>query len=82
MIRPRNISPRWYDLEQHFSSQLSQANISPNWYIVRYVKVYYNHEPIKIMFNMRVVEFLCDISFDSNLGSRLDGKSLMGCSIP
>lgn len=52
MIRPRNISPRWNDLEQHFSSQLSQANISPNWYIVRYVNVYYNHEPIKIMFNM------------------------------
>jgi hypothetical protein len=82
MIPPRNISSRWNDLEQYFSSQLSQANISPNWYIVRYMNVYYNHEPIKIMFNMWVVEFLSDISFDANLGSRLDGKSLMGCSIP
>jgi hypothetical protein len=28
------------------------------------------------------VEFLCNISFDANIISRLDGKSLMGHSIP
>ena len=35
VICPRNIFPRWNDLEQHFASQLSQANISTNCFIVR-----------------------------------------------
>ncbi len=69
-------------MEQHFSSQLSQANISTNWIIVRYVNVNYNHEPIRIMLNMWGVEFLCNISFDANIGSRFERKSLMGHSIP
>lgn len=62
-------------MEQHLASQLSQANISTNWIIVRYVNVNYKHELIKIMLNMWVV-FLCNISYDANICSRLERKIL------